>query len=97
LARSAPSQETAAAPGAALESASALLPCVGDRCRIPAIYSGLQNQELAYQAGQTIMIMLGQSFGWISCTVMLSLEASIEPEASSVMSDIGIWLSRGRV
>jgi hypothetical protein len=43
------------------------------------------------------MIMLGQSVGWISCTVMLSPEALIEPEASSVMSDTGIWLSRGRV
>jgi hypothetical protein len=45
-----PSRETAAAPGAALESASALLPCVGGRHRMAVVYSGLQNQELAYHS-----------------------------------------------
>jgi hypothetical protein len=39
------------------------------------------------------MITLVLSIGWISCAVMLSPEAVIGPEASSVTSDTGSGLS----
>ena len=39
------------------------------------------------------MITLVLSIGWISCAVMLSQEAVIGPEASSVTSDTGSRLS----
>jgi hypothetical protein len=92
LARSAPSRETAAAPGAALESASALLPCVGGRHRIAVVYSGLQNQELAYHSWPDDHDHAG-SVGRMDQLRGASPEAVIGPEASSVTSDTGIWRS----